>query len=620
MAHLFDQPNTNETIKWKGDSDIRGSFSILSTCAITLLLGVYSAVHLNLPGNPRSWTEALLRRTGWIIITLFAPEVLVLVAWSQLLAAKRVQKKVDEMFRHGTAVSVCGLKWRRIGADGIQTDAEANLPTLKNKWTMTHSFWAVMGGLAINANESERFVPSDLSPKLTEKGINLLLKKEPTLLPDISEDDLKDKSKGDWLTKSLACIQATWFCVSCLVRVGQQLPLSLLELNTFAHAICTIIVYFIWWKKPLDVERPVLITSERARPLLAFMWMSSKTSARADIKDHGDRTYTVGRDPEFEAIDQGPKLPINSRETADRSDAIPPRVISVTPTKGLSGTGFSVNAASTRWIVTVTWSTGSDESAQVHSYTRHDPARFDLMPADVKRWRCAQEAINKYKLVKPTKNLDLVRIKPVSEMAEFSTADEEDWITQAKHPWDALGFAMLSACYGILHALAWNAKFPSRRQRILWRVSSILIAGSSGAWLLFMILLMGIRLLLSFKTALSRRRRTKASSNKTSTSVEDIQPPVSTNVQPQSDKPKHQAGTVLGVQIPDHKLSGAAHFAWVVLKGVIKWVLLYATGAYLCLYVPARTYVVGDSFRMAFYLPPDAFRATNWEKYFPHFG
>jgi ABC-type proline/glycine betaine transport system permease subunit len=229
-------------------------------------------------------------------------------------------------------------------------------------------------------------------------------------------------------------------------------------------------------------------------------------------------------------------------------------------------------------------------------------------------------SIDKYKLVKPTKNLDLVTIKPVSEMLEFWTADEKDWIAQAKHPWAALGFAMLSACYGILHALAWNTKFPSRRQRILWRVSSLLIAVPSGAWLQFMILLMGIRLLMSFKTALSRRRQIKASTNETSTSVADIQPPVSASLQPQSDKPKHQAEMVLGVQLPDHKLSGAADFAWVVLKGVIKWVLLYATGAYLCLYVPARTYVVGESFRMAFCLPPDAFRATNWEKYFPHFG
>jgi hypothetical protein len=98
MAHLFDEPTTNETIKWKADSDIRGSFNIISTCTITLALGVWSAVHLNLPGNPGSRSEAFLRRTAWIVFSLLAPEFMILVAWSQLKAAKRMQKKVHEMF------------------------------------------------------------------------------------------------------------------------------------------------------------------------------------------------------------------------------------------------------------------------------------------------------------------------------------------------------------------------------------------------------------------------------------------------------------------------------------------------------------------------------------------
>jgi hypothetical protein len=106
MAHLFDQPNTNETITWKADSDIRGSFSIISTCTITLALGVWSAVHLNLPGNPKSRSEAFLRRAGWIIYSLIAPEFLILVAWTQLKAAKRMQKKIDETFPGNSGASV----------------------------------------------------------------------------------------------------------------------------------------------------------------------------------------------------------------------------------------------------------------------------------------------------------------------------------------------------------------------------------------------------------------------------------------------------------------------------------------------------------------------------------
>jgi hypothetical protein len=43
-------------------------------------------------------------------------------------------------------------------------------------------------------------------------------------------------------------------------------------------------------------------------------------------------------------------------------------------------------------------------------------------------------------------------------------------------------------------------------------------------------------------------------------------------------------------------------------------------GGTIVLYIPARAYIVGQSFRMVFYLPPDAFQATQWKEFFPHFA
>lgn len=315
---------------------------------------------------------------------------------------------------------------------------------------MTHSFWAIMGGIAIDVNGSEPFVPTRLPPKLTEEGINLLLRLEPDLLPDISVDEIKDKSKGDWLTKSLAWLQATWFCASCLVRLGQKLPMSLLELNTFAHAMCTVIVYFIWWKKPLDVERPLLIKSDRIKPLLAFMWMASKTSARPKIKSNGETSYKVGRDPEFEAITIG-KFKVPGRVCLDTTYSDSSVVMKVTQSKGLPGTKFYVNPTSTRWTVESTTSSGSGESnVNVYSSTYKDPAEFNLTATDARRWRLGEEALQKYRLAKPKQNLNLVTVKPVPEMLEMANSE---------HPWARLGFSMLAACYGMLHALGWNTRF-----------------------------------------------------------------------------------------------------------------------------------------------------------------
>jgi hypothetical protein len=76
---------------------------------------------------------------------------------------------------------------------------------------------------------------------------------------NISKKDLQDKSKANGLAKALVCLQASWFCVQCLVRVGQALPVTLLEINTFAHSICALLVYILWWDKPLDVEQPTYL-------------------------------------------------------------------------------------------------------------------------------------------------------------------------------------------------------------------------------------------------------------------------------------------------------------------------------------------------------------------------
>lgn len=100
-----------------------------------------------------------------------------------------------------------------------------------------------MGGIAVKVDLPDSVVPNVESVTLAPHGLMLLLKHEPHLLPDISREDVKDRSKGSSLTKFLACIQATWFCLSIFVRIGQRLPVSLLELNTFAHAFCTVIVY-----------------------------------------------------------------------------------------------------------------------------------------------------------------------------------------------------------------------------------------------------------------------------------------------------------------------------------------------------------------------------------------
>jgi len=78
----------------------------------------------------------------------------------------------------------------------------------------------------------------------------------------------------------------------------QRLGISLLELNTFGHAVCTLAIYLAWWKKPLDVAQHVRITltpggpnAQERRQLVAAMCMKS----RLDGSDYEDKVVRTVR-------------------------------------------------------------------------------------------------------------------------------------------------------------------------------------------------------------------------------------------------------------------------------------------------------------------------------------
>ena len=48
------------------------------------------------------------------------------------------------------------------------------------------------------------------------------------------------------------------------------MPLSLLELNTFGHAVCALLIYLLWWEKPFEVEFPTMIEDQMFWDLRAY--------------------------------------------------------------------------------------------------------------------------------------------------------------------------------------------------------------------------------------------------------------------------------------------------------------------------------------------------------------
>jgi hypothetical protein len=138
---------------------------------------------------------------------------------------------------------------------------------------MTHSFYVVMGGFAFDTSKLEKnFLPRNKTRiTVARRGLHYLASHEPMLIPDVSEGQIQDKSKGSALAKFIVCLQALWFCIQCIARLASRMSITLLELNTFAHALCTLLIYSLWWDKPLDVEEPTLVDSPDIQEVGAAM-------------------------------------------------------------------------------------------------------------------------------------------------------------------------------------------------------------------------------------------------------------------------------------------------------------------------------------------------------------
>jgi hypothetical protein len=127
--------------------------------------------------------------------------------------------------------------------------------------TMLHGHYIAMGGIAVDTRDTPEIFVSNHSKVrfLTYEGLKELLDRRPDLISDLSKGEIQDKSKANGFAKLLVCLQAIWFCTQVIVRIATGLTISILELNTFAHALCTLLLYCFWWDKPLDVSEPTFI-------------------------------------------------------------------------------------------------------------------------------------------------------------------------------------------------------------------------------------------------------------------------------------------------------------------------------------------------------------------------
>ncbi|KAL8646763.1 MAG: hypothetical protein Q9226_006725 [Calogaya cf. arnoldii] len=320
----------NSTTTWVPEPNVRGTWSLLSTCIITVSLCVWSAVHLNVREHqqvgPQYW-----RKAKWLLLGIFAPEFLAYIAWQQRQEASKLSRAFRATYQQQeprgyfekimqSVRSLCRTQEAFAkDPESVPASTESTTPlwdptltfepppSRPTQWKLVHGFYALMGGftMAVGPEEDpsfpypkelQSFLPDHVSRvTLTSDGLRFLMYWHPKEVPSITAEQIWDKSKADGLKKTLVCVQAIWFCIQCITRLAQSLPVSLLELNTFGHALCTLAIYIFWWDKPLDIEEPTTINNRKLFPLIAYMWMTSRISAQS----HCDHDMPDGLQDEF---------------------------------------------------------------------------------------------------------------------------------------------------------------------------------------------------------------------------------------------------------------------------------------------------------------------------------
>jgi hypothetical protein len=229
---------------WVPEPEGRGTIQLLWSSLFTLFICLWTSLHLNLPAKDDCQTLRLLRKMKWTAIAAIAPEVVLTMAYAQWWASRRDTKKMHQFGVHN--------------------------------WTQVHSFYANMGGLRIRGDHcsipaGDESLNSYRCPEETIVDAHICQhhfrfdELSPAHIP--TEMSITDKSKADGFVKLVACTQATWLVTQYIGRAIQHLPITTLELSCTAYVLYALVVYVLWWKKPLDVLTPTIIPFNDKPPI-----------------------------------------------------------------------------------------------------------------------------------------------------------------------------------------------------------------------------------------------------------------------------------------------------------------------------------------------------------------
>ncbi|OBS25784.1 hypothetical protein FPOA_06319 [Fusarium poae] len=483
---------------WVSSPNIRGSMDIIQSCVLTLVACIYTALHLDVP-RKTTWKYLLWQKSKWVCITLFAPEIAVYMAasqlryaWSLKTALRKLQKEKQES------------NWTP------DADFQINLQ---------YAFFIIMGAVRFDVHDilsisdfdfTDRHYFQDMGPhrrtiqpgpaaiiRLAERGHWIQIRKQ----------DIEDKSKSNTVSKTLVLVQVVWMVTQCIARRIGKLPISLLEIHTMVHVVCAVFLFTFWLKKPQNIQEAIVIQTEGFRGELAAMLQQQyycnishrmalftrkeQEDQPPPIDANGSSMRWIEPDPAV-IMYQGDILPSGLALSASRVEKLDgSSVYYLDPRGECSDTCFTIERQFlARWdaILTTFPFEGReklaqesdkimmqmiDESGEPQAVTSSQkvlylPILEDLEPRESTDWNMffweRKSVLHLHGNYEPDSN----NSKTLN--ASLTNPDLPFW------SWEFFALATtLSAIYGGIHLTIWGQPFPSYVEEIMWKASCFLI-------------------------------------------------------------------------------------------------------------------------------------------------
>jgi len=453
----------------------------------------------------------LLRRAGWSILAIVAPELVALNAWLQHRRAHNLMKDINHLrgldppdpvrrnlklhprFRDFVRRSYKYIStymgkalfamlsipdWLRMNVRHRDTMRATELEHVARQhaqmdkgtlpWTVDIAFYAISGAIVLKDDYEMNLAIGELELKHLEKY-------DPKALVSVQRAALQDPGKASGLAKMITCTQSFWFCSQCIARLSQDMAISLIELNTFAHCISAFFIYAFWWHKPYDVETHVYVDQSELLQRHLLWEIKHGTRVIADAAD----LFPLGWDCDYDVFEKSPDgqvftvavsvtLPILVTNSEGANLHKYPYKIKYGAT--IPGTGFTL----------------------LRSHAAHrepDLVLSDKALALLKRlWhvRCSIRLENKlyHGTISSSPSSARGRAGNMdSSLVDYTLGIDEDTVITI------LALTLTFLAYGSLHLLAWQYNFQTNAEGLMWKIASVTTASSGMIFVLLQLIL-----------------------------------------------------------------------------------------------------------------------------------